>query len=370
MTILGTRPEIIRLSRVIPLLDAHCSHTLVHTGQNFTESLTDVFFRELGVRSPDKHLEIRGSFGEQIAGLFPAVEKLLLEYRPDRLLVLGDTNSGMASIVARRAGIPVYHMEAGNRAFDNRIPEEVNRRIIDHSSTILLPYTRRSMDNLLAEGIPLNRVFVTGNPIREVMDFYGTRIAASDAATRLGVQPQKFFLVTAHRSEIVDDRARLRDVVAALESLASRHDMPVLVSVHPRTAERMKRYAIGSSDQRIRLLEPLGFFDFVRLEQLAFCVLTDSGTVQEETCLLRVPNVTMREVTERPETVECGSNILAGTSPEAIVEAVDTVTQLPAAWTPPPEYMAPNVAATVCRIVTSFRVPDPAELEWRGAQRE
>lgn len=370
MTVLGTRPEIIRLSRVIPLLDAHCLHTLVHTGQNFTESLTDVFFRELGVRAADEHLEIRGTFGEQIGGLLPAIEGLLLKYRPDRLLVLGDTNSGLSAIVARRAGIPVYHMEAGNRAFDNRIPEEVNRRIIDHSSTILLPYTRRSMDNLLAEGFPLDRVLVTGNPIREVMDFHELRIAASDAPARLGVQPKKFFLVTAHRAEIVDDRVRLRDIVSALELLASRYDMPILVSVHPRTAERMKRYAVGSSDDRIRMLEPMGFFDFVRLEQLAFCVLTDSGTVQEETCLLGVPNITIREVTERPETVECGSNILSGTWPDAIARAVEVATQLPATWTPPAEYLATNVAATVCRIVTSYRVPDAAELEWRSAQRE
>ena len=369
MTILGTRPEIIRLSLVIGLLDERAEHTLVHTGQNYTDTLNDIFFREMQVRQPDEHLSVRGSFGEQIGQLLPAVEKLFMERRPDRVLVLGDTNSGISAIVARRFGIPVYHMEAGNRAFDDRIPEEVNRRVIDHASTILMPYTARSRDNLLREGFPLERVLVTGNPIKEVLDRHAASIDASDALTRLDVKKGKYFLVTAHRAEMVDNPAKLHGVVSALRALHAKYGYPVLCSVHPRTAGKMQQHGISTDEPGVHFLEPLGFFDFVRLERDAFCVLTDSGTVQEETCIMQVPNVTIREVTERPETVECGSNFLSGTDPDTIVQAVETVTNLPGKWTPPVEYLAGNVAATVCRIVTSFRIPDPAEIEWRTAAR-
>lgn len=369
MTILGTRPEIIRLSLVIKLLDELADHTLVHTGQNYTDTLTDIFFRELGVRAPDEHLGVRGSFGEQVGGLLPAVERLFVEHRPDRVLVLGDTNSGISAVVARRYGIPVYHMEAGNRAFDDRIPEEVNRRVIDHASSVLMPYTGRSRDNLLREGFPLERILVTGNPIKEVMDYYASSVDGSAALERLGVAEQQYFLVTAHRAETVDNADRLRDVVKALRALHQRYGFPVLCSVHPRTAAKMLEHGVSTDEPGVQFLEPLGFFDFLRLERSAFCVLTDSGTVQEETCIMQVPNVTIREVTERPETVECGSNFLSGTNPEAILAAVETVTKLQGRWTPPVEYLAENVAATVCRIVTSFRVPDHAEIEWRSGAR-
>lgn len=369
MTILGTRPEIIRLSLVVKLLDELADHTLVHTGQNYTETLTDIFFRELGVRAPDEHLGVRGSFGEQVGGLLPAVERLFVQHRPDRVLVLGDTNSGISAVVARRYGIPVYHMEAGNRAFDDRIPEEVNRRVIDHASTVLMPYTGRSRDNLLREGFPLERILVTGNPIKEVMDHHAASVDASTALERLEVSEQRYFLVTAHRAETVDNAERLRDVVRALRALHERYGFPVLCSVHPRTAAKMLQHGVSTDEPGVHFLEPLGFFDFLRLERGAFCVLTDSGTVQEETCIMRVPNVTIREVTERPETVECGSNFLSGTNPDAILAAVETVTKLAGKWTPPVEYLAQNVAATVCRIVTSYRVPDHAEIEWRSGAR-
>jgi UDP-N-acetylglucosamine 2-epimerase (non-hydrolysing) len=369
MTILGTRPEIIRLSLVIKLLDEHAEHTLVHTGQNFTDTLTDIFFREMGVRQPDVHLAVRGSFGEQVGMLLPAVEKLLTEHRPDRLLVLGDTNSGISAVIARRFGIPVYHMEAGNRAYDDRIPEEVNRRVIDHASSILMPYTANSRDNLIREGFPLERILVTGNPIKEVMDHHSKSINASTALKRLKVEEGKYFLVTAHRAETVDNSERLHDVVAALRALHKQYGFPVLCSVHPRTAGKMKQHGISTDEPGVHFLEPLGFFDFIRLERGAFCVLTDSGTVQEETCILQVPNVTIREVTERPETVECGSNFLSGTDPGAILAAVEIVTGLKEKWQPPVEYLAENVAATVCRIVTGFRMPDLAEIEWRSGAR-
>ncbi|MDQ6717857.1 MAG: UDP-N-acetylglucosamine 2-epimerase (non-hydrolyzing) [Gemmatimonadota bacterium] len=369
MTILGTRPEIIRLSLVIKLLDQLAEHTLVHTGQNFTDTLTDIFFREMDVRQPDVHLAVRGSFGEQVGMLLPAVEKLFTERRPDRLLVLGDTNSGIAAVIARRFGIPVYHMEAGNRAYDDRIPEEVNRRVIDHASSILMPYTANSRANLIREGFPLERILVTGNPIKEVIDHHAAAVNSSTALTRLKVEEGKYFLVTAHRAENVDNPERLNGIVGSLRALHAKYGYPVLCSVHPRTAGKMQQHGISTEEPGVHFLEPLGFFDFIRLERGAFCVLTDSGTVQEETCIMQVPNVTIREVTERPETVECGSNFLAGTDPGAILAAVEIVTQLNGKWTPPVEYLAENVAATVCRIVTSYRMPDPAEIEWRSGAR-
>lgn len=366
MTVVGTRPEIIRLSGVIGTLDASTEHILVHTGQNYDDSLNGLFFRELGVRKPDVCMGVRGdSFADQIGKILACSEKLFLKYRPDRLLILGDTNSGLTAIVARRLGIPVYHMEAGNRCFDDRVPEEVNRRVIDHSSTVLMPYTYRSRENLIAEGIEAERILVTGNPIHEVMVRFSSQIASSKALEELGVEPKKFFLVTMHRSENVDREHRLRGLVTALLELHRVFGCPVIVSLHPRTASKIEEFGVDLEREELRLLPPLGFFDFLHLEQHAFCVLTDSGTVQEETCILRVPNVTIRDVTERPETVECGSNFLAGVEPAAVLDAVRFATGRECSWSPPPEYLRSDVTATVCRILLSHRQPDAAELEWR-----
>jgi UDP-N-acetylglucosamine 2-epimerase (non-hydrolysing) len=362
VTVLGTRPEIIRLSRVIPLLDAHAEHVLVHTGQNFDARLSGIFFDELALRPPDVHLGVQAcSFGEQAGRIIALTDRVFQERRPDRVLILGDTNSGLSALPARRRGIPVYHMEAGNRCYDDRVPEEVNRRIIDHSSSVLLPYTERSRANLLREGIASQRIFVTGNPIRQVIEGVQDRIAASGALDRLGLDEKRYLVVTMHRAENVDVEVRLRNLVAALDIVAATFDMPVVCSVHPRTRSRMEAYGISRTHQNVRFMEPLGFIDFVRLEQSAFCVLSDSGTVQEEACILGVPHVTIRDVTERPETVECGSNLLSGNDPADIVQAVRIVTASPPAWIPPPEYLAPAVAETVCRIVTGFRLPDAAD---------
>lgn len=370
LTVLGTRPEIIRLSRVIRLLDRHAEHVLVDTGQNFDDRLSGVFFRELGVRSPDVSLEIRAtSFGRQSGEILSRIEPVLLEHRPDRLLVLGDTNSGLSAVVARRLGIPVFHMEAGNRCYDDRVPEEVNRRVIDHCSSVLLPYTERSRENLLREGFPSHRIFVIGNPIHQVISGVAPQIDASRALETLGVEPQGFFLVTMHRAENVDREARLRDLVEALGRLHQTYERPVICSLHPRTRARVEQFGVGIQRDGLRFVEPPGFFDFVRLEQTAFCVLSDSGTVQEETCLFGVPNVTIREVTERPETVECGSNLLSGTAPDAIVRAVQAVTTQPTGWRPPREYTEPLVAETVLRILTGFHAPDAAAVEWQERRR-
>ncbi len=352
LTVLGTRPEIIRLSRVIERLDGLCEHVLVHTGQNFDPKLSDLFFEELGVRRPDHHLGVTGaSFGEQIGRMLAAVDVVLREERPDALLVLGDTNSGLCAVLAKRMGIAVYHMEAGNRCYDDRVPEEVNRRVIDHSSSVLMPYTQRSKENLLREGVPGERIYVTGNPIHEVLEHYAPQIDAAPVFERLGVEPRGYFLATMHRAENVDVDERLRDLAAALEQVSREHDLPVLCSLHPRTQHKMREFGVEVADRRVRFLEPLGLFDFVALERRAFCTLSDSGTVQEECCLFRVPTVTMRDVTERPETVECGSNMLAGVDPAAVLDCVRTVTATPPAWSPPPEYLAPDVSGAVVKIV-------------------
>lgn len=370
LTVLGTRPEIIRLSLVIPLLDGAVEHVLVHTDQNYDDRLDGLFFRELGVRAPDVHLGVRGSgFGELVGQILARIEPVLLKHRPDRVLVLGDTNSGLTALVARRLGIPVYHMEAGNRCFDDRVPEEVNRRVIDHCSTVLMPYTSRSRDNLLREGIPSERVLVTGNPIKQVVEWYRGRIDASDVLERLHLESGRYFLVTMHRAENVDREDRLRNLVEALAALHGRYGHPVICSLHPRTRSKVERFGVELDRTGVSFLEPLGFFDFVRLELSAFCLLSDSGTVQEEGCIFGIPTVTIREVTERPETVECGSNCLAATDPGAIERAVGLVTSLGRSWVPPREYLEPMVAETVCRILTGHRPADAAELEWRSGLR-
>jgi len=350
VTLLGTRPEIIRLSRVIPVLDTACEHVLVHTGQNFDDRLSGMFFRELELREPDRFMGVRGAgFADQIGQILRESEAIFRAEKPDTVLILGDTNTGLAAFVAKRMGIRVAHMEAGNRCYDDRVPEEVNRRVIDHSSTVLMPYTYRSADNLVREGIERQRIYVTGNPIKEVLDHYAAQIEAADPFTAFGVEPEKYFLVTAHRAETVDDPARLASLVKALNDTVEKYDLPVLASLHPRTADKMQEFGIPAG--RITFVPPLGLFDFVRLEKDAFCVLSDSGTVQEECCILGVPTVTMRDVTERPETIECGSNLLAGVEAERILPAIDLAVRSAGTWTPPAEYLVDNVSDVVARIV-------------------
>ncbi len=350
LTLLGTRPEIIRLSRVIPLLDESCEHVLVHSGQNFDDRLSGMFFRDLGLREPDKFMGVRGDgFGEQIGQILARCEAIFRAEAPDTVLILGDTNTGLGAFVAKRMGIRVAHMEAGNRCFDDRVPEEVNRRVIDHASTVLMPYTHRSAENLVREGIERRRVYVTGNPIKEVLDHYAPGVDAADPFSAVGVEPGKYFLVTAHRAENVDDPTRLASLVKALNETVEKYDMPVVASLHPRTADRMQQFGVAAG--KVRFVPPLGLFDFVRLEKEAFCVLSDSGTVQEECCIFGVPTVTMRDVTERPETIECGSNLLAGVEPERILPAIDLAVRSGGKWTPPPEYLVDNVSDVVARIV-------------------
>ena len=366
MTILGTRPEIIRLSLIIRMLDEHADHVLVHTGQNYDDRLNGLFFRELGLREPDVNLGVQGTnFGDQVGQILARIEPLLREHHPDRLLVLGDTNSGLTAIIARRMGIPVYHMEAGNRCYDDRVPEEVNRRVIDHSSTVLMPYTNRSRENLLHEGIAGERIFVTGNPIKEVIDHYADRINASVILSDLKLEERKFFLVTMHRAENVDIPERLNSLLEGLAGLHQKYKYPVICSLHPRTRSKLAQHQSHFEERGLRFVEPFGFFDFVKLEQTAFCLISDSGTVQEEGCIFKTPTVTIRDVTERPETIECGSNVLSGCDPLSILSLTELVTRQTHSWEPPAEYLIAHVAATVCRLLLGYRLPDLAEQGWR-----
>ncbi len=355
VTLFGTRPEIIRLSEVIKQLDRFCEQTLIHTSQNYDPNLSDVFFDELQLRQPDLHLGVQAdNFAEQVGQILARTGEALARLQPDRVLILGDTNSALAAIIAARLRIPVYHMEAGNRCYDDRVPEEINRRIIDHSSNVLLPYTHRSKENLLREGIERQRIFVIGNPIHEVLKAHSARIEASDVLTRLNLTAGQYFLVTLHRAENVDQPDRLAALLSGLARVADRYQRPLVFSVHPRTADKLARFGLDPQSDRVRLLKPLGFFDFVKLERTAFGVLSDSGTVQEECCLFNVPNVTVRDVTERAETVEVGSNILSGADPAMIVNAMQIALETSHTWTPPVEYTEPEVARTVVKIVLGY----------------
>ena len=354
MTVFGTRPELIRLSLVLKILDRQCEHITVHTGQNYHKGLSDIFIRDLNIRTPDVNLGVRSAgFADQAAQILKGVDDLLAEHRPDKVLILGDTNSALAAIVCARRGIPVFHMEAGNRCYDDRVPEEVNRRIIDHASTILLPYTDRSKENLVAEGISRDRIYVTGNPIFEVLESYAGQVEGSKALESMKVEKSGYFLVTLHRAENVDVRERLESIFEGLSRVAARYEREMLVSVHPRTAQRLREFGF-SVDPKIRLLEPLGFFDFVKLEKSSFAVLTDSGTVQEECSIFGVPNVTIRDVTERPETLECGSNIVSGAGAGSIAQAVELAVSLGSEWNAPSEYLRSNTSHTVTKILLGY----------------
>lgn len=355
MTIFGTRPEIIRLSLIMKILDQYCEQITVHTGQNFDESLSDKFFRDLDIRPPDEHFGIKSkSFGEQIGQILMRTDEILEKHKPERMVILGDTNSGLSAIAAARRGIPVFHLEAGNRCYDDRVPEEINRRIIDHSSQILLPYTERSKENLVREGIERERIFVTGNPIKEVLDGFSDSIEQSGILENLRVNPYEYFLVTLHRAENVDNAGRLKGIFQGFADVSKRFDKKILISTHPRTAEKLSKFGIKPTEQNITLLQPQGFFDFVKLEKNALAVLTDSGTVQEECSIFGIPNVTLRDVTERPETIECGSNILSGGKPDLIVKALELAISQPTDWHPPPEYLVENVAQIVSKIVLGY----------------
>lgn len=328
MTILGTRPEIIRLSRVMARLDAFCEHRVVHTGQNYDYELNEVFFEDLGVRRPDHFLGTGGgSLGETLGRILIASEKVLAAERPDAVLILGDTNSAISAIMARRMKIPVYHMEAGNRSFDRNVPEETNRKLVDHIADFNLVYTEHARRHLLAEGLPHRRIYLTGSPMREVLEHYRPRIEASAVLERLGLAPRGYFIVSLHREENVDRADRLGELVDTLSELARRYDKPVIVSTHPRTRKRLEMLGV-EADGRVRFMKPFGFHDYNRLQMNAFCAISDSGTIAEEASLLGFPAVTPRDAIERPEALDTGSIIMTGLASAAVLRGVEVATRL------------------------------------------
>lgn len=348
LTILGTRPEIIRLARIMPKLDQLSDHRVLHTGQNYDVQLNDIFFDQLKLRRPDCVLSSRGSIGQQLATIMIGVEQYIQEFRPSAVLVLGDTNSGLSAIVCERMGIPVFHMEAGNRCYDMLVPEEKNRRLIDSISTYNLPYTELSRQNLLREGAPNNRVFVTGNPIKEVLDYYKTDITSSNILDTLGLNTNNYIVATAHRAENVDNPQRLINIIRAFENIAE--DYPIVFSCHPKTRQRMLDLNLQTSS-RIRVINSIGFFDFVNLEQNSYMAISDSGTVQEEMCLFQIPTITIRATTERPETVWCGSNVVTGLEVDDIVAGYQAMKSSNRSWTVPKEYTQTNVSDTVINVL-------------------
>lgn len=348
LTILGTRPEIIRLSRIIPKLDAYCNHYVLHTGQNYDPTLSDIFFKDLNLRQPDKIINSKStSFSHQLGKILVGVEETIREFNPDKVLILGDTNSGLSSVICERMGIPVYHMEAGNRCYDLTVPEEKNRKIIDAISTINLPYTELSRQNLLREGLPNNNIFVTGNPIKEVIDFYQEQIDASTILDTLNLKKDQYIIATAHRAENVDNEQRLKNILESLVEISK--DYPVIFSCHPRTKEKLKD--INISAPNVSVCEPFGFFDFVKLEKNSVLAISDSGTVQEEMCLFGIPTITIRKTTERPETVWCGSNLVSGLDKAAILNSYKQATAICKKWKIPEEYNKNNVSDTVVNIL-------------------
>ena len=326
MTIFGTRPEIIRLSRIFALLDKNFDHVMVNTNQNYTKELSSVFVDELGIRQPKYNLKIStGQYGMEISDIIKKTNDVLEKEKPDALLILGDTNSGLAAIPAAHHGIKIVHLEAGMRSYDFRMPEEKNRVIIDHLSSILLPYTNYSRENLIRENIHPNKIFVVGNPIIEVIDHYMPKIEKSKIMHKMKLEKNSYFLVTAHRSENVDDPKTLQNIFSSLENIHKKFRKRIIYPIHPRTTSKMKGMKVPKG---IELIEPFGFFDFTKLEKNAFCLITDSGTVPEESLYFGKPCVTIRESTERPETIEAGSNILAGLVPENVADAVKVITSV------------------------------------------
>ncbi|WP_272483079.1 MULTISPECIES: UDP-N-acetylglucosamine 2-epimerase (non-hydrolyzing) [Mesorhizobium] len=358
MTIVGTRPEIIRLSRVIAKFDANFDHVLVHSGQNYDYELNEVFFSQLGIRPPNVFLEAAGaSAAETIGKVIIAADQAIESHRPDALLILGDTNSCLAAIAAKRRKVPIFHMEAGNRCFDFRVPEEINRRIVDHTADVNLTYSQIARDYLLREGLPPDQVIVTGSPMREVLEHYRSGIEASAAVSNLGLTAERFFVVSAHREENVDSPERLRKLLNVLNGIAERYQEPVIVSTHPRTRKRLD--ALGAScHENVRFEKPFGFFDYIRLQCSARAVLSDSGTITEESAILNFPALNLREVHERPEGFEETSVMMVGLDIERVFDGLKILeTQSRGAMRTlrlPTDYSSDNVSEKVLRIVLSY----------------
>lgn len=357
-TVVGTRPEIIRLSRVIARLDQHCDHVLAHTGQNYDYELNAIFFEDLAIRRPDRFLDCAGEGAAQTIGnVIAKVDHLLEDEQPDALLVLGDTNSCLAVIPAKRRKIPVFHMEAGNRCFDQRVPEEINRRIVDHTADINLTYSSIAREYLLREGLPPDMVIRTGSPMFEVLTHYRPKIEASDIVSRLGLEPEAFLVVSAHREENIESAHSFTKLVAVLNGVAEDSGQPVIVSTHPRTRKRIDESGTKFNDQ-IRLLKPLGFSDYVKLQISARAVISDSGTISEESSILNFPALNLREAHERPEGMEEAAVMMVGLNLERVRQALAVLDRQPRgavrALNPVEDYSVPNVSDKIVRIIHSY----------------
>lgn len=357
MTVVGTRPEIIRLSATIKLLDEHTEQILVHTGQNYDYELNEVFFEDLGLRKPDHFLNAdTSSLGAALGSILARTEQVLLDEQPDVFLVLGDTNSCISAVIAKRMKIPVFHMEAGNRSFDENVPEETNRRLVDHVSDYNLVYTEHARRNLLAEGIHPSRILLTGSPMREVLEQNREQIDASDAVERMQLNSGEYFLVSLHREENVDNEARLRSAIDSLQALRAEYQVPVLVSTHPRTRKRIEALEDAHATDGIIFHPPFGFHDYVKLQKEATLVLSDSGTISEESTVLGFPAVTTRDFIERPEALDAGAIVTSGLQTDAVVDAVRITLNLHAsrAHSPvPAEYRITDTSQRVLAFIRS-----------------
>ncbi len=358
LTFVGTRPELIKMSLVIARIERLTRHVLVHTGQNYDYSLNQILFEDLGIRKPDYFLNAAGkTASETIGRVIIAADAVLEQEKPDAVLIYGDTNSGMAVIAAKRHKIPVFHMEAGNRCFDQRVPEELNRKVIDHLSDVNMVLTEHARRYLLAEGVPGERIFKVGSHMWEVLDYFRGRIDQSTILDRHGLEPDRYFLVSAHREENVDDPVKLESLLNGLDALAQRFDWPVIVSTHPRTRKKLLDSRLTQLSSQIRFLEPFGFIDYVRLQIGAYCVISDSGTITEEAALLDLPAVTMRDAIERPEGMDGGTLVMSSSRPDRLLDAVACVRD---GWPGRrfagrvPDYESGPVSGKVVRIVLSY----------------
>lgn len=326
VTIVGTRPEVIRLSRTMSLLDEYVSHIIVHTGQNYDYELNEIFFKDLEIRKPDYFLNANtSSLGKMLGETIIKIEDVFIKEKPTAVLILGDTNSSIAALMAKRMKIPIYHMEAGNRCFDFNVPEEINRRIIDHISDFNLVYTEHARRNLLREGLPYRRIYLTGSPMREVLEHYSEKINNCPILQKLDLKNQEYFVVSVHREENVDNPDHLKKIVSLLNEIAKVYNLPVIVSTHPRTRKRLKANQFLKLDNRIKFLKPFGFFDYVNLQKNSFCVLSDSGTISEESAILAFPAITIRNAMERQEAMDAGTIMLTGLDMNVVIESINVV---------------------------------------------
>ena len=359
LTILGTRPEIIKLSRTMSLLDRFVNHVVVHTGQNYDYELNQVFFEDLGLREPDHFLDVaEEKLGTTIANIIKKSDKIFDIEKPDALLVLGDTNSCLSTIMAKRKKIPIFHMEAGNRCFDQRVPEEINRKVVDHLSDINLPLTEHAKQYLISEGIAPNTIIKVGSCMKEILDFYSKEIKSSKIKTELGLKDKEYFLVSAHREENVDYKNNLHSLLISLNAIAEKYKLPIVVSTHPRTKNRIdKLKQKPKSNKLIRFIKPIGFFDYINLQQFSKCVISDSGTITEESSVLRFPAIMIRQAHERPEGMDNGTLIMSGLEKNRIIESIDVVVKQYEDEIIPEiidDYNVDNVSSKVVKIILSY----------------